>query len=53
MTFLLLKVSGVVMLERDIGDRRPDYARYVRETNAFLPGKPRREPGDREAAQST
>lgn len=52
MTFLLLKVSGVVMLERDIGERRPDYARYVRETNAFLPGRPRRGPADAKA-QST
>ena len=32
---------GVTMLERDIGERRPEYARYVRETNAFLPGWPR------------
>ena len=40
MTVLLLKVSGVTMLERDIGERRPDYARYVRGTNAFLPGRP-------------
>ena len=38
MTVLLLKVSGVSLLERDIGERRPEYARYVRETNAFVPG---------------
>jgi steroid 5-alpha reductase family enzyme len=43
MTWLLLKVSGVVMLESDIGERRPEYARYLRETNAFVPGKPRLE----------
>jgi steroid 5-alpha reductase family enzyme len=42
-TWLLLEVSGVVMLERDIGERRPDYARYLRETNAFVPGRPRTE----------
>jgi steroid 5-alpha reductase family enzyme len=42
MTVLLLKVSGVSLLERDIGERRPEYARYVRETNAFLPGRPAR-----------
>ena len=40
MTLLLLKVSGVTMLEKDIGERRPQYARYIRETNAFLPGRP-------------
>jgi steroid 5-alpha reductase family enzyme len=44
MTFLLLKVSGVTMLEKDIGERRPEYARYVRDTNAFFPGAPRRVP---------
>ena len=41
MSFLLLKVSGVAMLERSIGERRPDYASYVRRTNAFIPGPPR------------
>ena len=40
-TFLLLKVSGVTLLESTIGERRPAYAAYVRQTNAFLPGKPR------------
>jgi steroid 5-alpha reductase family enzyme len=42
MTLLLLKVSGVTLLEQDIGERRPEYARYVRETNAFVPGRSRR-----------
>lgn len=41
MSFLLLRVSGVALLERDIGDRRPAYRTYVRRTNAFFPG-PRR-----------
>jgi steroid 5-alpha reductase family enzyme len=38
-TVLLLKVSGVSLLESDIGERRPEYARYVRQTNAFVPGR--------------
>jgi len=38
MTFLLLKVSGVSMLEKDIGERRPQYRDYIRRTNAFFPG---------------
>jgi steroid 5-alpha reductase family enzyme len=42
MSFLLLRVSGVTLLERDIGDRRPQYAEYRRRTNAFFPGPPRR-----------
>jgi len=41
MTFLLLRVSGVTLLEQDIGERRPSYRDYVRRTNAFLPGRPR------------
>ena len=41
MTFLLLKVSGVAMLEKDIGARRPRYQQYIRQTNAFFPGLPR------------
>ena len=36
-TILLLKVSGVSMLESTIGERRPDYAQYKKTTNAFLP----------------
>jgi steroid 5-alpha reductase family enzyme len=40
MTFLLLRVSGVSMLEADISGRRPGYADYVRRTNAFIPGRP-------------
>lgn len=41
MTFLLLKVSGVALLEEDIGDRRPAYRDYIRRTNAFIPGPPK------------
>ncbi|MDZ7621723.1 MAG: DUF1295 domain-containing protein [Candidatus Competibacteraceae bacterium] len=41
MTFLLLKVSGVVLLEQDISDRRPEYRAYIQRTNAFFPGPPR------------
>ena len=41
MSFLLLKVSGVAMLERTIGERRPEYADYIRRTNAFFPGRPK------------
>jgi steroid 5-alpha reductase family enzyme len=38
-TFFLLKVSGVAMLERKY-DGNPKYAEYTRTTNAFLPWKP-------------
>jgi steroid 5-alpha reductase family enzyme len=42
MSVLLLRVSGVTLLEKDIGDRRPGYAAYVARTNAFFPGPRKR-----------
>jgi steroid 5-alpha reductase family enzyme len=41
MSLLLLKVSGVALLEKTITERRPEYAEYVRRTNAFFPGAPK------------
>jgi steroid 5-alpha reductase family enzyme len=41
MTFLLLRVSGVKLLEKDIAERRPGYRDYAQRTNAFFPGPPR------------
>jgi steroid 5-alpha reductase family enzyme len=38
MTLLLLKVSGVALLEKDIAERRPAYRDYIARTNAFFPG---------------
>lgn len=43
MTLLLMRYTGVGLLEQDIGQRRPGYAAYVARTNAFFPG-PRRAP---------
>ena len=40
MTYFLLRVSGVAMLERSITKRRPGYDEYIRRTNAFFPGPP-------------
>ena len=37
MTLLLLKVSGVALLEKDIAERRPAYVSYIQNTNAFIP----------------
>ena len=42
MNLLLLKVSGVALLEKTISERRPKYRDYVEATNAFLPWFPRR-----------
>ena len=38
MSALLLQVSGVALLEKDIGERRPAYREYSARTNAFFPG---------------
>jgi steroid 5-alpha reductase family enzyme len=43
MAGLLLRVSGVTLLERTIGERRPGYAEYAARTSAFFPWPPRRE----------
>lgn len=42
MTGLLMKVSGVVLLEKTMIKTKPEYRDYVRHTNAFLPWLPRR-----------
>jgi steroid 5-alpha reductase family enzyme len=41
MSVLLLRVSGVTLLERHMETRRPGYADYVRRTSAFFPRPPR------------
>lgn len=41
-SFLLLKVSGVPLLEKDLLDRRPAYREYQKRTNSFFPGLPKR-----------
>lgn len=40
MTFLLLRVSGVVLLERSLRVSKPGYAEYARRTSAFFPWFP-------------
>ena len=41
LTFLLLRVSGVSLMESTITHRRPGYETYRQTTNAFLPGRSR------------
>jgi steroid 5-alpha reductase family enzyme len=48
MTLLLMRVSGVPLLERRLVKTRPEYAAYTARTNAFFPGPPRPMP-EREA----
>jgi steroid 5-alpha reductase family enzyme len=42
MTFLLLRVSGVTLLERGLRATKPEYAAYAARTSAFVPWPPRR-----------
>lgn len=42
MSVLLLRVSGVALLERDLVERRPGYRDYAARTSAFFPRPPRR-----------
>lgn len=42
LSVLLLRVSGVTLLERSLVERKPGYDEYVRRTSAFFPRPPRR-----------
>lgn len=42
MTWLILKVSGVVMLEKGLRQSRPGYEAYIARTSAFVPLPPRK-----------
>lgn len=46
MTLLLLKVSGVTLLEKDIIERRPAYREYIETTSAFIPWLPKHKNAD-------
>jgi steroid 5-alpha reductase family enzyme len=41
MSWLLLKLSGVPLLEAEMVKRRPGYAEYIRTTNALIPWPPK------------
>ena len=41
LTYMLLKFSGVSLLEETIVARRPAYQEYIERTNAFIPGPPK------------
>ncbi len=41
MTWLLARKTGAPLLEKDIAQRRPEYADYVRRTSGFVPRPPR------------
>jgi steroid 5-alpha reductase family enzyme len=51
-TVLLLKVSGVALLEKTISKRRPDYQAYCQRTNAFFPWFPKASPASQARKES-
>ena len=41
MTLLIIKVSGVALLEKTLKGAKPEYIEYIRKTNSFLPWFPK------------
>lgn len=44
MSFFLMRVSGVPLLEKSLRKNRPDYEAYIQRTSAFFPRPPRPSP---------
>ena len=42
MTFLLVKVSGIALLEKSLKSAKPGYEEYVRRTSSFIPLPPKK-----------
>jgi len=37
MTFLIIRISGIALLENDLMNKKPDYKKYIQSTSAFIP----------------
>ncbi len=42
MTFLIIKVSGVALLEKSLNDSKPQYRDYIDKTSSFIPWFPKK-----------
>jgi steroid 5-alpha reductase family enzyme len=42
MTLLIIKVSGVALLEKNLKEKKPEYLEYIRKTSAFIPWFPKK-----------
>ena len=42
MTLLIVKVSGVALLEKTLNDTKPQYREYIEKTNSFFPWFPKK-----------
>lgn len=45
MTAMIIKVSGVVMLEKSLKEKKPQYREYIERTSSFFPWFPRKKSG--------
>ena len=51
MTFFLLRVSGVAMLEKNLRETKPKYKEYIETTSAFVPWFPKEKEEDEETEE--
>ncbi|MBI9059976.1 MAG: DUF1295 domain-containing protein [Labilibaculum sp.] len=42
MTLLIIKISGVALLEKTLNDTKPQYREYIEKTNSFFPWFPKK-----------
>jgi steroid 5-alpha reductase family enzyme len=42
MTLLIIKVSGVALLEKSLKDQKPQYVDYIHKTSSFIPWFPQK-----------
>jgi steroid 5-alpha reductase family enzyme len=42
MTLLIIKVSGVALLEKSLKEQKPEYKEYIEKTSAFIPWFPKK-----------
>jgi steroid 5-alpha reductase family enzyme len=43
MTALIIKVSGVALLEKSLTEQKPQYKDYINKTSSFLPWFPKKQ----------
>ncbi len=42
MTFMIIRVSGVALLEKSLKDKKPEYREYIEKTSSFIPWFPKK-----------
>jgi len=42
MTLLIIKVSGVALLEKSLKEQKPQYKEYIEKTSSFIPWFPKK-----------